>query len=217
MLSEEQAKNIKEQIISQIDSWHATEQQKQEAKKQIQEMPTKELEAFLIKNKLIKSGQESKETEQEKQSETKHQCPFCLIVGKKISSHIIDENKTSLAVLEINPLSKGHTLVISKKHQAIEKIPSQAFTLAKKISRKLKLKLKPENISIQSAELFQHGAINIIPVYKGIELKKYSASQNELKEIQEKLISKRKPQTEIIREKKSRKPEHLEKAPIRMP
>ena len=217
MLSEEQAKNIKEQIISQIDSWHATEQQKQEAKKQIQEMPTKELEAFLIKNKLIKSGQESKETEQEKQSETKHQCPFCLIVGKKIPSHIIDENKTSLAVLEINPLSKGHTLVISKKHQAIEKIPSQAFTLAKKISRKLKLKLKPENISIQSAELFQHGAINIIPVYKGIELKKYSASQNELKEIQEKLISKRKPQTEIIREKKSRKPEHLEKAPIRMP
>ncbi len=50
-----------------------------------------------------------------------------------MQSYKLDENKSSLAVLEINPLSKGHSIVIPKKHQAIEKAPSLAFSSANKM------------------------------------------------------------------------------------
>ena len=54
MIPKEDANKIKEQIIKQIDSWQASEEQKEQAKKQISEMPAEQLEDFLVKNKLIK-------------------------------------------------------------------------------------------------------------------------------------------------------------------
>jgi histidine triad (HIT) family protein len=45
-------------------------------------------------------------------------CPFCQIIKGKISAYIVakDEKNKCLAFLDINPNSKGHTLIISKKH-----------------------------------------------------------------------------------------------------
>ncbi len=39
------------------------------------------------------------------------ECVFCQIVEKKIPSHILFENDTNLAFLDIFPVSKGHTIV----------------------------------------------------------------------------------------------------------
>jgi len=212
MIPKEDANKIKEQIIKQIDSWQASEEQKEQAKKQISEMPAEQLEDFLVKNKLIKT--QGQETDKEEGKEVSpEQCPFCLIIEGKLQAYKIDENKNSLAVLEINPLSSGHSIIIPKKHQSIEKVSSQSFSLAKKTAARIKTKLKPKEISIQSATAFGHGIINIIPIYdKKLERKK--AEEKELKELQEKLTSKEKPKTTIIREKKSKE---LEKAPRRIP
>lgn len=204
MLTEEKVKNIKEQIIKQIDTWHATEEQKKEAKKQIQEMTTKELEEFLVKNKLIKVSEK-------KQQQEIQQCPFCLIVEGKISAYKISENKKNIAILEINPLTKGHSLVIPKQHEPIEKTSSQAFTLAKKISRRLKRKLKPKEVNISTANMFGHGVINIIPVYGGEKEERKKAGEEELKKLQEKLVIKPRKKTEVKKHKS------LEKAPRRIP
>jgi len=43
-------------------------------------------------------------------------CIFCKIVEGKIPSRKITETKKSLAFLDAFPLTKGHTLVIPKKH-----------------------------------------------------------------------------------------------------
>jgi len=43
-------------------------------------------------------------------------CIFCGIVNGKSTSIKIDENEQAIAVLDINPISKGHTLVIPKNH-----------------------------------------------------------------------------------------------------
>lgn len=218
MLDEEQVKNIKEQIIKQIDSWQASSEKKQEAKKYILSLNKEQLEEFLIKNKMIKPETEKTQI-QKPQSQTvekqETQCPFCLIIQEKIPSYKIDENSKSIAVLEINPLSEGHALIIPKQHKNIEKIPSQAFSLAKKISGKIKRKLKAQSTSIQSAELFGHSAINIIPIYEGKSLEKKHSSEQELKELQEKLIAKPRIKTE----KKTRriKKENLPKYPKRIP
>jgi histidine triad (HIT) family protein len=45
-------------------------------------------------------------------------CIFCKIVRREIPSAKVLETDTVLAFLDINPVSKGHTLVIPKKHYA---------------------------------------------------------------------------------------------------
>jgi len=209
MLSEGQVKNIKSQLLKQIDSWQTNEEKKEEARRYILSLNPKQLEQFLIQNKLIKTSNKEKQPN----PATEQQCPFCLIVEGKIPSYKIDEDKESIAVLEINPLSKGHTLIIPKKHLKIDKLHSSAFTLAKKIARKIKSKLKAENISIQTAEIFEHATINVIPIYKNKKLEKYKAKEEELKQVQEKLKVKKRKSRKI----KAKKPKPLEKAPVRIP
>ena len=43
-------------------------------------------------------------------------CIFCKIIKKEIPSDIILETDLSLAFTDINPLSKGHVLIIPKEH-----------------------------------------------------------------------------------------------------
>ena len=43
-------------------------------------------------------------------------CIFCKIAKKEIPSHVIMENKNSMAFLDAFPISRGHTIVIPKNH-----------------------------------------------------------------------------------------------------
>jgi len=45
-------------------------------------------------------------------------CVFCDIIAKKIPSHIVYEDDTVLAFLDIKPVNPGHVLVVSKEHHA---------------------------------------------------------------------------------------------------
>ncbi|MBI2355843.1 MAG: HIT family protein [Candidatus Doudnabacteria bacterium] len=44
------------------------------------------------------------------------QCIFCKIVNKEIPAEIVYEDDSVVAFLDIRPVSKGHTLVVPKKH-----------------------------------------------------------------------------------------------------
>ncbi|TSC84780.1 MAG: Hit-like protein involved in cell-cycle regulation [Parcubacteria group bacterium Gr01-1014_13] len=43
-------------------------------------------------------------------------CLFCKIINKEIPNYTVYEDENTLAFLDIHPCSKGHTVVISKKH-----------------------------------------------------------------------------------------------------
>ncbi|PIR06439.1 MAG: hypothetical protein COV55_04095 [Candidatus Komeilibacteria bacterium CG11_big_fil_rev_8_21_14_0_20_36_20] len=43
-------------------------------------------------------------------------CLFCKIAHEKIAAQVVYEDDNHLAFLDINPVTKGHTLVIPKKH-----------------------------------------------------------------------------------------------------
>jgi len=43
-------------------------------------------------------------------------CLFCQIIQKQKFAHIIAENEYCLAFLDLNPASKGHTLIVPKSH-----------------------------------------------------------------------------------------------------
>lgn len=43
-------------------------------------------------------------------------CIFCKIVAGEIPNYTVFENEHVLAFLDIHPCSKGHTVIVSKKH-----------------------------------------------------------------------------------------------------
>jgi len=181
MLTPEQTETIKQRLIAQIESTFP-EDRKQFAKDQIEAMDSEQLEQFLIKNNLIRSGG---------QGQGKENCIFCSIVSGDITSYKVTENKKALAVLEINPMAKSHVIVIPKEHVSSETdMPEEAKKLAKKISSLLKTKLKPETVKIESKNLLGHEVLNVIPIYDSTdseESKPEPANPDDLKELQETL------------------------------
>lgn len=208
MLSEEEASEIKQQLIQQIET-NFPEDKKAEAISQIQNMTNEQLEEFLEKNNLVKNSGDNKE-----------KCIFCSIISGNANSYKIDENKSAIAVLEINPLSNGHILIIPKEHDSNNKFLEEAKELAEKVSKKLKAKLKPKQIKIESASLFGHKILNVIPLYENkAPSKRESASPEQLEKLKEKLETKIKLKKQTIKKPKPEKIKQTEKLwlPKRIP
>lgn len=175
----EQAEEIKKKLLDQVEN--LKQDNKEEIKEYVKNLNPEELEEFLKQNKIqISQDKDIKDSESK-------ECVFCSISKGKIPSYKILENNKSVAVLEINPLSKGHSIILPKEHLSTEKIPKNAMSLAQKVAKKIKKKLKPEDIKIETSNFMGHAMINVIPLYKDIQIKKYQADEKELKQIQKKL------------------------------
>ena len=183
-LPPEQTEQIKQQIIQQIENTFP-EDKKTSAIQQIESMDDSELENFLAQNNLIKTSENEE-----------GQCIFCSILSEKIPSYKISENESAIAILEINPVSRGHTIIIPKPH--VQEVSKETQEFAKQISLNLKEKLNIKEMQIEESEMFGHKIINIIPIYDGktLERKKKPAPKNILENLQKELTIK-------IEEKKS--------------
>ncbi len=227
MLSPEQVKSIKKQLISHLENQDYSEDQREEAIAQIESMSPEELESFLIKNKMLSSSENGDSETNEGMS-----CIFCQISSGKIPSYKIAENPSALAVLEINPLSHGHIIIIPKSHITQNNITIELEDFAKGVSELMKKRLDVKKVHIQKSEMFNHGIINIIPLYSDeIPSERKKASEDDLKKLQEIIITKEasssedKPKEKKVKkekaEKKVREPKpkksHLEKYPRRIP
>jgi diadenosine tetraphosphate (Ap4A) HIT family hydrolase len=181
MLPKEQIPQIKKQLVSQIEASQLPN--KEELISSIENMGQEEFEAFLKQNKLIKDENE---------------CIFCSIIGGKIPSFKIKENENAIAVLEINPVSKGHVIIIPKIHS--ETYPKKITEFAKEIAESVKI-LKPKKIDIVPSKMFGHEILNVIPLYKDESLKsqRKKASEKTLLDLQKQLSST--PRKSIQKEK----------------
>lgn len=203
MLPSEQISQIKKQIIQQINSTFP-EDKKLSAIQQIESMNEEQIGEFLKQNNLIKQENSP--------------CIFCSIVSEQMQSYKIDENSDAVAILEINPVSKGHSLIIPKKHvSSSEKMPKKTFALAKRIAKKINTRFKPKNVEIITANLFGHEIINVLPVYSDETLnsEKHPAKPKELEKLKKQLGKKSK--LKIIRKSKPEKIKEDTKIPIRIP
>jgi len=207
-LTDEQSKQIKEQIFKQLENF--PEDKREEAKVYIESLNNEQLEEFIKKNKLVKD-EEGKETEEK-------QCIMCLISEKKIKSFSIYEDENYLAVLEINPLSEGHTLLIPKKHtEKIADIPKNFEKVAEKIAKQLTKKLGVKEIKIYPSEDLGHAIINLIPVYEGKETKtRKNAKTEELAKIREKIGEMKSEKEEKKEEENDKKEEEIKPKPIQI-
>lgn len=179
--TKEQAEEIKEQLLKQIE--RLPKENQEAIKEHILSLDEEQLEEF-IKN----------QTKQEDSSSSSPKCIFCSIINNETPSYKIAENKKAIAILEINPLSKGHSIILPIEHTTIDKIEKSALTLSHRIAKKIKAKFNPEDIKIETSSFQGHSLINVIPMYKDKKLEKTKASEKELKELQQILqIIKRAP------------------------
>lgn len=130
------------------------------------------------------------------------ECIFCSIAQGKIPCAKVFEDNEVLAFLDVNPLTKGHALVIPKKHfenvfdieeNALEKI----IIAAKRISAKMKEVLKADGIRLsqsngaRAGQVIFHFHLHIIPRYHDDRISMHdhgaarstSANMEELQEI----------------------------------
>lgn len=221
MIPDEQIQAIKEKLIQHINSTFP-EDKKTIAVNQIQNMNKEQLEAFLVQNKMISQTESSTQSSTPIEQEEAQQCIFCSIIQGKIPSYRIDENKDAIAVLEINPISEGHVLILPKKHVETEdKLPQSAFSLAKRISKKLKTKFKPKEVKMLFSNVLGHEIINLLPIYENETLasERKQLEEEALKKLQKKLEKKTKKKTvkRIVKKKSVQEKKEMAWFPKRIP
>ena len=103
-------------------------------------------------------------------------CIFCKIVAGEIPSHKIDEDDKTLAFLDINPWTRGHSLVIPKAHSRniYDVEPDDLVAMhvaAQRLAKRMRDRLGCEGINIlQSSEPVAmqtvfHTHVHVIPRY----------------------------------------------------
>ncbi len=95
---------------------------------------------------------------------------FSKIIAGQIPCYKIAENEHCFAFLDINPLKKGHTLVISKKEvdqffQLDETTLQELIIFSKKIANAIQLSFECNRVSMQVIGLeVPHAHIHLIPI-----------------------------------------------------
>lgn len=106
-------------------------------------------------------------------------CIFCKIIEGEIPSHKVYEDENTVAFLDANPTSKGHTLVVPKKHvETIHEASNMSYMWDSlvKVSQAVEKAFGPEglNISQNNGEVagqeVMHMHFHITPRYTGDEI-----------------------------------------------
>ena len=129
------------------------------------------------------------------------ECLFCKIARKEISAEVIYEDEDIMALLDISPVNRGHTLVIPKEHytnilDTPENILSKLIIAVKKISKSVMKAMNADGFNIginnfeSAGQIIMHTHIHIVPRFKDDGLKLWPGKeykQGEIKEVAEKI------------------------------
>lgn len=95
---------------------------------------------------------------------------FSRIINRELHSHIVCEDKENIAFLDINPLRKGHTLIVPKLEVdnifiLNENLYNSLFSFAKKVANNMKKKITCNRIGMSVVGLdVPHAHIHLIPI-----------------------------------------------------
>jgi len=126
-------------------------------------------------------------------------CVFCEIVAGRAPARVIHEDERSLALLDINPLAKGHCLVVSKRHERWWHDLSAAetaslFEVARVVSGKLMRAFAPDFVCMYArGRRIPHTHIFLIPSFKGDPLDRYFNALEGFQEAPPELVRLRQP------------------------
>lgn len=100
-------------------------------------------------------------------------CIFCKIASHNIPSTAVYEDDIFFAFMDINPVTKGHILLIPKKHipwmtDTSDEMTSAIFLRAKKLMTKMKQNIPCDFVYLSIVgEEVPHFHIHLVPRYTG--------------------------------------------------
>ena len=122
---------------------------------------------------------------------------FTRIINGEIPAYKVAEDDFFLAFLDINPLAKGHTLVIPKKEvdyifDLDDTLYPGFFQFSKKVAKALKTSVKCERIGVAVVGLeVPHAHIHLVPINNVGDINflapRVQLSKDELQEIADKI------------------------------
>lgn len=121
-------------------------------------------------------------------------CIFCKIIANEIPGYKVYEDENFFGFLDINPIIKGHMLLVPKNH-SVDAIAmgtdeyQNYMTIGKQLGEKVKNIFGSARVSLMLIGLeVPHTHLHIFPINKIEDTNfenKYEASPEELKEVQE--------------------------------
>lgn len=108
---------------------------------------------------------------------TQKDCIFCKIAAGDIPAATLYEDEEFRVILDVNPASKGHMLVLPKEHygnilEMPEDLTAKAFVVAKKMAARMEGALDCDGINVvqnnheAAGQTVFHFHIHLIPRYK---------------------------------------------------
>jgi histidine triad (HIT) family protein len=109
-------------------------------------------------------------------------CLFCGIVAGEVPAQIIDSDEHTVAFMDINPATRGHSLVIPKRHATdLTDVPDedlhQTMAAAQRLARKIDAALGPDGFNLLNScrpaawQTIFHFHVHVIPRYHDDPLK----------------------------------------------
>lgn len=148
----------------------------------------------------------SQEEIQKRMQLMKDNCIFCKIIKKEIPAQIIFEDDICLAILDINPATKGHILLMPKEHyMMMPMVPDQVLGHLTVMSKYLTDLIKTTFDDSKDVTVFiangaaagqqsQHFMSHLIPRYENdnvnFDIKGEKLNEQELKNLAEKFQAK---------------------------
>lgn len=126
----------------------------------------------------------------------KEDCLFCKIISGAIPSYKIFENEYTFAFLDINPINKGHTLIIPKNHaeniMTIRKDDfSEVMETVRMLTPKIQRAVDADGINIiinncpAAGQVIFHSHVHIIPRFENDGHANWSVNDDEKKVVSE--------------------------------
>lgn len=134
----------------------------------------------------------------------KDDCIFCKIAAGEIPSRKIYEDKDLIAIMDLNPTSKGHSLIIPKEHctniyDIDEDIAAKVMKTAKKLATRMTVALNCDGFNLlqnngeTAGQTMFHFHMHLIPRYKDadnnmLKFTSVSFSDEEMDAIRDQII-----------------------------
>jgi len=106
------------------------------------------------------------------------ECPFCVIIKNESIDRIINQNDLAIAIRDGFPLSRGHTLIIPKRHigsffEITIEERNALLSLLDSAKKILDNEFKPDSYNIgindgkEAGQTVPHLHVHLIPRYQG--------------------------------------------------
>ena len=110
------------------------------------------------------------------------ECLFCGIIAGDIPAQVVDSDEHTVAFMDINPATRGHSLVVPRAHSAdLIEVSDQDLELtmlaARRLAGKIRAALQPDGFNVLNScgpvawQTILHFHLHVIPRYEDDPLK----------------------------------------------